>query len=134
MAMNLMFQIIPMIVVFGFIFVFVMIIKSFVQAAQQRRSNDVSPVLSVNAMVSGKRADVSTYTQHTGTGMEHNHRRSSTTYYATFQVDSGDRMEFLVHANQYGMLMEGDNGVLTFQGTRYLGFERYHTLQNGNNV
>jgi len=25
---------------------------------------------------------------------------------------------------EYGMLVEGDKGNLTFQGTRYLGFER----------
>ncbi|MBO5258463.1 MAG: DUF2500 family protein, partial [Clostridia bacterium] len=25
---------------------------------------------------------------------------------------------------RYGMLVEGDKGYLTFQGTRYLGFER----------
>ena len=49
---------------------------------------------------------------------------TSTTYYATFQVESGDRMEFSVSGAEYGMLAEGDQGSLTFQGTRYLGFER----------
>ena len=47
-----------------------------------------------------------------------------TTYYVTFQVESGDRMEFTVEGSEYGMLIEGDHGKLTFQGTRYLGFER----------
>ena len=42
----------------------------------------------------------------------------------TFQVDSGDRMEFSVSGQEYGLLAEGDRGKLTFQGTRYLGFER----------
>ena len=42
----------------------------------------------------------------------------------TFQVASGDRMELLVGGREYGMLAEGDFGELTFQGTRYLGFER----------
>lgn len=49
---------------------------------------------------------------------------SSTRYYATFQVESGDRMELAVSGPEYGMLAEGDRGTLTFQGTRYLGFER----------
>jgi hypothetical protein len=33
-------------------------------------------------------------------------------------------MEFAVSGNQYGMIAEGDFGRLTFQGTRFLSFER----------
>jgi hypothetical protein len=44
--------------------------------------------------------------------------------YVTFEVESGDRMEFHVAGHEYGMLIEGDTGNLTFQGTRYLGFDR----------
>ena len=47
-----------------------------------------------------------------------------TSYYVTFQVESGDRMEFEVDGSDYGLLMQGDIGKLSFQGTRYLGFER----------
>lgn len=49
---------------------------------------------------------------------------SSTWYYVTFQVESGDRMEFSVIGSEYGMLAEGDCGKLSLQGTRYLSFER----------
>ena len=42
----------------------------------------------------------------------------------TFQVESGDRIELNVSGPEYGMLVEGDRGDLSFQGTRYLGFER----------
>ena len=49
---------------------------------------------------------------------------SSTTYFATFEVESGDRMELKVSDKEYGMLAEGDIGKLTFQGTRYKSFER----------
>ena len=52
------------------------------------------------------------------------HVTSSTTYYATFQVESGDRMELRLSGAEYGMLAEGDRGRLTVQGTRYLSFER----------
>ena len=45
-------------------------------------------------------------------------------YYVTFQVDSGDRIELNLNGNEYGMLIEGDKGKLSFQGTRYLGFMR----------
>ena len=47
-----------------------------------------------------------------------------TSYYVTFQVESGDRMEFRVSGSEYGTYIEGDTGKLSFQGTRYLGFER----------
>ena len=57
---------------------------------------------------------------HTDNTMMH----TFTTYYATFQVESGDRMELEVDGSDYGMLVEGDIGKLMFQGTRYLGFER----------
>ena len=42
----------------------------------------------------------------------------------TFQFDSGDRMELQMQGHEFGLLIEGDSGKLTFQGTRYLGFER----------
>ena len=49
---------------------------------------------------------------------------ASTTYYVTFEFESGDRSEFRVSGQEYGMLADEDLGILTFQGTRYLSFER----------
>lgn len=51
---------------------------------------------------------------------------TTTLYYVTFEVESGDRLEFKVNGEQYGMCSEGDSGKLTFQGIRYIGFERDH--------
>ena len=65
-----------------------------------------------------QRTEVSRH--HTDNTMAH----TFTTYYVTFQVESGDRMELTVSGSDYGMLVEGDIGKLSFQGTRYLGFER----------
>ena len=79
--------------------------------------NNHSPRLTVDAIVVAKRTDV---THHHGNDMA----THSTWYYATFQVESGDRMEFSVTGIEYGMLAEGDTGKLSFQGTRYLSFER----------
>lgn len=50
---------------------------------------------------------------------------SSTTYYVTFEFGSGDRFEFAVGGPEFGMLAERDSGKLTFQGTRFLKFERW---------
>lgn len=36
--------------------------------------------------------------------MHHSH--SSTTYFVTFEVESGDRMEFMVDGREYGLLAD----------------------------
>lgn len=101
-----------------FVAVFVIVIGTFfaagVKSARQWNKNNHSPQLTVSAVVSGKRTQVS------GGGNHHAH----TSYYVTFQVESGDRMELSVDGSEYGLLAEGDQGRLTFQGTRFLSFER----------
>lgn len=121
---GIMFTIIPAIVVLGFVFVFGMIIFNAIRGAKQWSYNNSQPVLTVEARVVAKRADVSTYRHSDSDNIGHHHH-SSTTYYVTFEVQSGDRMEYKVASNEYGMLVEGDLGSLTFQGTRYLGFNRH---------
>ena len=111
-----------------FTLVFVLVIGMFIVIAvkgiSQWNKNNHSPRLTVPATIVAKRTNVSHHHHHNhgGTGMHHT--THSTTYYVTFQVDSGDRMELLVAGHEFGMLIEGDRGMLTFQGTRYLGFER----------
>ena len=100
-----------------FIGMFVFVVVSGVR---QWSKNNSSPRLTVEAEVVSKRASVHHHHDANNLAMSH----SSTTYYATFQVESGDRLEFSVGGSEYGMLAEGDRGRLTFQGTRYLGFER----------
>ena len=97
------------------IFVFV-----FIQMFSQWNKNNHSPRLTVDATIVAKRNHISRH--HHGTDMHMHHTTS--TYYVTFQVDSGDRLELLVPAIQFGLLIEGDHGKLSFQGTRFLSFER----------
>lgn len=85
--------------------------------------NNQSPRLSVDASVVSRRSSVSHH-HHTDASGHGRHTTTSTSYYVTFQVESGDRMELCVTGREYGMLAEGDYGKLSFQGTRYLGFER----------
>lgn len=116
-------------IMFGIIFVIV--IGSFIVTAVKGvgtwNKNNHSPRLTVNAKVVTKRTDTSN-SSHPNAGDTtgaHGYSTSSFTwYYATFEVESGDRMEFEVDGSEYGMLAEGDSGKLTFQGTRYLSFER----------
>ena len=39
-------------------------------------------------------------------------------------MKNGDRMEFCVSAPEYMRLTENNKGMLIFQGTRYMEFER----------
>jgi len=120
---NIMFTIVPIIIVIVFVFAFGTIIVRSVQGAKQWKRNNASPVLTVDATFVTKRTDLHQYSHNTGTDNMH-HMSTSTTYYVTFEVASGDRMEFKVRDIEYGKLVEKDLGKLTFQGTRYLGFER----------
>lgn len=121
---HTMFGVIPAIVTIGFVIVFITILVRAVQGAAKWKRNNASPVLTVDAQIVTKRADVRYHRHHHGSDHAMHHTSSSTTYYATFQVESGDRLELKVPDMEYGLLVEGDRGKLTFQGTRYQGFQR----------
>lgn len=110
-----------------FFLMFFLILGIFIVTAirgiGQWNKNNHSPKLMVDATVVSKRTNVSRHHHNHGTNHV-GHTTTSTTYYVTFQVESGDRMELSMDGYEYGMLAEGDHGKLSFQGTRYLGFER----------
>lgn len=105
-----------------FVLVIGMLIVFAVKGIAQWNKNNHSPRLTVPATIVAKRTNVTRH-HHGGAGGRHHHH-TSTAYYVTFQFGGGDRMELLVSGAEYGMLIEGDRGDLSFQGTRYLGFER----------
>ena len=107
-----------------FLLTFGIILTVIIKGISQWNKNNHSPRLTVPATVVAKRTNVSHH--HHNHGVDHvgHHTSTSTSYYVTFQVESGDRMELHMAGNQYGLLVEGDRGKLTFQGTRFLSFER----------
>ena len=98
-----------------FILFFVMFGVILFRNLKEWNKNNHSPRLSVEACVVGRR-------QHRSSGGK-NHT-SHTSYYITFQVESGDRMELHIPSSDFGYIVEGDRGKLTFQGTRFISFER----------
>ena len=114
------FNIMGVFVTLIFVVVIGMFIVIAVKGISQWNKNNHSPRLTVPATVVAKRTNVSRHHHHNNM----HHTTHSTTYYVTFQVQSGDRMELHVTGQEYGLLVEGDQGSLTCQGTRYLGFER----------
>lgn len=124
---DLMFSVFPLVFGVVFLLVLAMFIVMAVKGISQWNKNNHSPRLTVDAVVVAKRTDISRH--HHGnagdvTGAHGHYTSTSTSYYVTFQVESGDRMELGMSGNEFGLLIEGDKGKLTFQGTRYLGFER----------
>ncbi|MCL2771863.1 MAG: DUF2500 domain-containing protein [Oscillospiraceae bacterium] len=114
-----MFSVSVMILIFFVIFIgiFIFII---VRGLISWHKNNTSPIISVGASIVAKRMRVSG-----GAEMSNQmHTPPSTIYYVTFEFLSGSRQEFHVHGKEYGLLAEGDSGILTFQGTRYISFER----------
>lgn len=122
-GLNFMFDIFPFIFITIFLIVVVSIIINLVKGVGTWSKNNHSPELTVECAVVAKRISVSHHSHNNGDNTM-NHTTSSTAYYATFQVESGDRLELKISGSEYGMLVEGDKGKLTFQGTRYKGFIR----------
>ena len=108
---------------FGFEFMFTLvpvlilgvIIIMIISSVTRWSKNNASPRLNRPARIIGKRP-------HTwgGSGRTGAH----TSYYATFEFEDGERLELPVGAQAYGMIAEGDYGILSYQGTRYIDFQR----------
>ena len=115
-----MFSIMGLIFPVFFLLIFGVIIFTFIKGLSQWNKNNKEPVLNVDAVVVSKRTNTS-HSSHANNNM---HSSSSTSYFVTFQVQSGDRIEFHVSGSEYGMIAEGDRGNLVFQGSRFHGFDR----------
>jgi hypothetical protein len=116
-AGSFMFQSAPIFIGVIFIIVIGFIIVSTIKGVSQWNKNNHSPRLTVPATVTSRRT-------HIARRAGNDHHSSHTSYFITFEFESGDRSEFKLAGTEYGQLAEGDQGLLTFQGTRYLGFER----------
>jgi hypothetical protein len=120
---DAMFTLMPIFVGLGFIVILGLMIASFITAGIERSQNKQSPILTVEATVVTKRTAVRNST-HSNSDSTTIYSSSYSTYFVTFEVESGDRLEFTVPEREYGLFADGDRGRLTFQGTAYIGFER----------
>ena len=102
----------------AFFLVLLFIIIGFVQRAIRWVRNTASPRLSTEAVVAAKR------TQFRGRRSSRLHSHSVSDHWVTFAFPSGDSLELLVDLSDYEALQEGDKGMLSLQGTKYLDFKR----------
>lgn len=77
--------------------------------------NNASPILMSRSRVIARRSEVWSSTGNS---------RARTNYYVTFEDESGNRLELEVPDRIYGFLVEGDEGELTRQGSRFKDFQR----------
>jgi Protein of unknown function (DUF2500) len=110
---------IPILIGLLFLVVIVGLLVAIVRAIGRWQYNNQQPVVSVQAQVVTKRTRVS------GRRSDGYRSRTSTFYYCTFEDQQGGRHEFKVAGQEYGQLVEGDLGTLTYQGSRYHGFKRH---------
>ncbi|HEY9602136.1 MAG TPA: DUF2500 domain-containing protein [Allocoleopsis sp.] len=107
---TILFIIVPIFIVIGFIIILGRTLFAAIKALAERQHNNRQPIVFVTAQVVAKRIKASGST--------------STYYYCTFEDEHSNRHEFCVSGSEYGLLVEGDLGVLTYQGTRYHYFQR----------
>jgi len=115
---DIMFTIVPIIIFIGFIFVFGSIIYRGVSIAKDKRK----PIIPVRAKIVAKRTQVSG--GHILNDDMHAHGHASTYYYVTFELENGERMELAIPSHQVGYIIEGDTGILSFQGNLFVKFDR----------
>lgn len=125
-SFDIMFSIVPLFICLIFALVIGTILLNLVKGIKTWNYNNSQPVLTVSAKVVSRRTDVSSsvHTVAGDNGINHHHNHTHTSYFVTFEVESSDRLELQVNDHEFGMVVEGDVGKLTFQGTRFLGFER----------
>ncbi len=107
-----------------FLTILAFVIFGFVRAIKNYISNATSPILDVAAKVVGKRTQVTRHAHHGQHG--HMHHSTRTQYFVTFELDDGERIELVSNGKQYGQLVEGDIGMLTYQGEWFKNFDREH--------
>ena len=109
-----------MIVVLVLCVVFCVFLYQAMQGAAQWKKTTDAPVLTVDAVLVGKRKE----------SVKDKRERSffthgpSEIFYATFEVESGDRIELEIPDREYSLILENDTGRLTLQGNKYVGFQR----------
>ena len=97
--MNVLAKLFPVIFLAMFILVFCTSFVTVIRELRQWHKNNHSPKLTVNAKIVAKRVNV-IRRRRAGSNLH----GSYTTYFVTFEVESGDRFELQMQGNEYGVL------------------------------
>jgi hypothetical protein len=90
-----------------------------IQKMRVSARNNALPILTSSATLISKRKDI--IAQPPGINPK-NQIAPSTTFFASFRLPDSQTVEVQVDNVQFAALTEGEQGRLTYQGTRFLGF------------
>jgi len=108
---NTIFSVIFFIVTWTFIIVFIKVVTKW-------SINNKQPILDVECTVISKKLETKTSINSSKSN------KTLTNYYITFELKSTKIIELKVNKREYCMIKENDKGRLTFQCTKFLGFQR----------
>lgn len=119
------FSIMRVVFFIAFVLVLGFIAVAIGRGIKEWSQNNAQPKIPAAALITAKRTALTHHHHYTGVSdNQHMHMTTSTSYFITCEFTSGDRMEFSVSAREYGLVSEGDTGILTSQGSRFISFER----------
>jgi|GEM_PF-382151 len=104
---GLMSTVIPLVVIGGILFIVIRGLSTWMSNNAAELRQDEVTVISKRMKVWGGS----------------NNSSAHTSYYITFELSSGERVEFGVSGTQYGSCREGETGLLAYQGSRFKGFQ-----------
>ncbi|MDR0848856.1 MAG: DUF2500 domain-containing protein [Propionibacteriaceae bacterium] len=93
------------------------VVLSGSKARRERQFNMKAPLVNSPARVVDERSAI------TGTSGQYG-GSTSTSYFATFELPDGQRLEFAIDGVAAGQIVAGDTGTLYWQGTWFKGFQR----------
>ena len=98
------------------VFVFLLFAAAIIVGAKRNMADVKSPQYRRQAVVRSKRTN-SVYHR----GGPHNLRVRHTSYYVTFSC-AGEELEFKISPDEFDRFDEGQTGLLTYQGSRFISF------------
>ena len=119
---NAIFRIAPVLISIGFVVFVCFLVLHVLNKGMERNRNNRAPIISKDATIVAMRMAVQIHNHANGYGAAP--PSAATKCFATFQFEDGSRIELKIPDKEYGLLADGDQGQLTFQGTRYKSFKR----------
>lgn len=113
-----MFSAVPFLIFIVFAILTMIFVTSLVKGIGQYLKNSSIPEEHVPARLVAKR-------MHNWGG--HGNLAKHTSYFVTFETAEGERLEFPAGSTFWGLHAEGETGILTYRGTKFIDFEKAHT-------
>lgn len=124
---NVMQIVLPIFFILITVVILGMLVYLTLKGMQEKKANDAAPIVTVDAKVKAKRIAVHhSAHQQSVNGVPLMAKSHHATYYTTFALEDGRRLELQISEGQFQQLTEGERGKLTYQR------KRFHRFEGGN--